>query len=83
MRCLPKSFVDATWRGTTNTDGKLIGISFNLADGKVIRLALPVDSGIQAGESLLEYLAAYRSGTNSHSDKSSGNPSLDVSTQRE
>ena len=80
---LHPDFKNATWRGTTNTDGKLIGISFNLADGQVVRLSLPLGDAIQAGESLLSYAAPFRSATNSHSESSSGNPSLAVSVQRE
>ena len=63
MRCLPGSFVDATWRGTTNTDGQLIGVSFNLADGAIVRLALPVADARDVAETLLEFLDANASGT--------------------
>lgn len=80
---LHHDFVPAKWRGTTATDGKTIGVSFNATDGSIIRLALEVDSARKAAESILHYLEAQQSGTNSHSEKSSGSPSLEVSAQRE
>lgn len=49
---LSSDFIQATWRGTTNTDGQTIGISFNADGGKTIRIVLPTDSARQLMESL-------------------------------
>lgn len=81
MRCLPLSFVDASVRGVTNTDGRLIGVSFDLENGEVVRLALPFDQAESMAKTIRYYLESYRR-TNSQSDKSSGNPSEEVSAHR-
>lgn len=57
-------FKPATWRGTTNTDGKIIGVSFDLAAGGVARLALDVGSARQLSDSIKDYLDRYEIGTN-------------------
>jgi hypothetical protein len=41
----------------------LIGVSFNLADGAIVRLALPVADARDVAETLLEFLDANASGT--------------------
>lgn len=58
----------AIWRGTTNTDGESIGVSFVMQSGETVRMLLPSDDARHLAESILDYL----DGTNSHSDKSSG-----------
>lgn len=68
---LSSDFIQATWRGTTNTDGIKIGVSFETEDGKPIRLVLKTDSARHLMESLGDYL--------DHSDKSLGIPSRDGS----
>jgi hypothetical protein len=78
---LSPDFRLAVWRGTTNTDGNEIGISFDLADGAVIRLRLAAPSARNAAESILGYLAAGAGRMSSQSESSSGSPSLAVSPQ--
>jgi hypothetical protein len=81
MTRLPRSYVAATWRNVTPVDveAEAIGIGLNLPSGTV-RVALAVDGARQLAEALTEYLelAGYRR-TQSHSDKSSGIPSVEVS----
>lgn len=79
---LHPDFKPAAWRGTTNTDGKVVGISFDIASGEICRLVLDLASARNLAESILFVLENYRrSGTNCHSDKSSGSPNLDGSPQ--
>ncbi len=68
---LPASYRPAIWRNTTPADVEtgLIGIGFDLPDGQVLRLALPLEGARHLAEALLDYLDA-------HSAKSSGRPSL-------
>lgn len=80
---LHPDFKPASWRGTTNTDGKIIGVSLNVADGSVARFALNLSCAISLAETILDYARRYADRTNSHSESSSGNPSVDVSRQRE
>lgn len=80
---LHPDFKPATWHGTTNTDGKVIGLSLNVSDGTVARFALDVESARHVAGSIADYLAAYEARTNSQSPNSSGTPSVDVSTQSE
>ena len=54
---LHPDFLPATWRGTTASDGQIIGISFDLADGSVVRLKLDARSAMHAGGSLIEEIA--------------------------
>ena len=75
--CLHEDFKIASWRGTTNSDGEVIGLSFLLGSGEVIRLALDANSALMCADSIFDYLGQVR--TNVHSDNSSGNPSVDVS----
>lgn len=70
----------AKWRGTTASDGKSIGVSFYVDGGTVMRLRLDLASARSLEETLRHYLGKV---TNSHSEKSSGKPSVEVSTQRE
>lgn len=78
---LHPDFKPATWRGTTASDGKIIGISFNLDDGTIVRLKIDARSAFHAGGSLLEEIAKgdYRALMNTQSDKSAGSPDFDVS----
>ena len=67
-RRIPPSFNDATWNGTLPVDvayGEM-GVSFNVENGDVLRLRLPVDSARKLAESIRDYLDA------SQSPKSSG-----------
>lgn len=73
---LHPDFIPATWRGTTNTDGEVVGVSFGGADGSIVRLALDLDCARRLAESILEYADAYRR-MNLHSDRSSGSLNLD------
>ncbi|MDO9227149.1 MAG: hypothetical protein Q8M09_12475 [Pseudomonadota bacterium] len=78
---LHPDFKAANWRGTTSSNGEIIGISFDLEDGSVVRLKLDAHSACQAGGSLIEELAkgGYRALMNSQSAKSSGNPDVEGS----
>ena len=78
---LHSDFKPATWRGTTATDGKTIGLSFNLLDGKVARYALNVDSALEMAATLLDHIAAFIERTNTQSDADSGMPRSAVSPQ--
>jgi hypothetical protein len=80
---LHPDFIPATWRGTTNTNGKIIGVSLNLADGTVARFALNLPGAVSLAETILDYAQRYEARTNSHSTSSSGSPSVDVSRQSE
>lgn len=80
---LHPDFKPASWRGTTNTDGEVIGFSFDLDSGEVIRLAVDAESARQCAESILSYLDSQAVRTNSQSDSSSGSPSVDVSVHSE
>lgn len=53
---LSKSYFPAQWRGTTAADGKVIGVSFNLTDGSIVRYALDVESARALAETLTHYL---------------------------
>lgn len=81
------SFTPATWRGTTSVNrvtGAEMGVSFDTADG-VVRLLLPVHYARHLAESVLEQLEHYEDSirTNSQSETSLGNPSVDVSMPEE
>ena len=80
---LSSSFLPAEWRGTTNTDGELIGLSLDLSDGQVARFALNLVSARMMAESIIEFADLYGDRTNSHSARSSGNPSVEVSAPEE
>ena len=79
-RPLPPSFAVSAWRGTTACDtfGGL-GVSFDLPDGSIVRLALDRQSAQQLSQSVRQYLDGYNS-VRPHSDNSSGRPSVEVST---
>lgn len=81
MRCLPESYVDVSNRCVTNTDGELIGLGFDGPDGGVVRLALSLSDAEALARSILCTTRIYRARTNSHSNNSSGSPSLAVSPQ--
>lgn len=53
---LSPEFKPAAWRSTCASDGEFIGISFDLADGSVVRLALDADSARDAAETLVQYI---------------------------
>lgn len=78
---LSKNFKPATWRGTTSTDGEVVGVSFDLPSGETIRLALNAHCACWLADSLND--ALNQRGTNVQSTRSSGSPSTDVSTHRE
>lgn len=82
-RYLPRSYEEAEWRGTLPVDGAgRIGLSFNKADGEIVRLSLDLDSARSVLEMFIEYLAEYQE-RRSHSDTSSGMPSVEGSTPQE
>jgi hypothetical protein len=56
-----EAFTRVTWRGTTrvNPGLKLMGISFDTADGRIIRLKLDPESASDLRDSLDEYLTDY------------------------
>ncbi len=53
---LSKAFVPATWYGTTNTDGRVIGISLETNDDSIARFALDIDSARGLAETILGYI---------------------------
>lgn len=60
---LPDVFVPATWRGTASRRGAaLVGVSFDLGGGGVVRLALPAESARMLMESLRDYLEGPKDG---------------------
>jgi hypothetical protein len=73
------AFTRVTWRGTTrvNRGLKIMGISFNPMDGRIIRLKLDPESASDLRDSLYEYLTDYE---RSQSAGSSGSPSVLGST---
>jgi len=73
-------FTQATWRSTTpvDDDSLQIGVAFDIKDGEVLRLRLPVSGATSFCESAMEYLNAHRARV--HSRQSPGIPSVDVST---
>ena len=50
-----KDFKPVTLRGVTNTDGHVIGISFDAPDS-VVRLQLPVNDARHLAEGVMDYL---------------------------
>lgn len=72
---LPIGFERATWRGTTVVRDGEIGVSFNCADGSIVRLMLPVDCALRVASSLEDYLRA----AVVQSERSSGSPTVDGS----
>ena len=78
MSRIPDSYERATWRGTlpADKDASEIGLSFQKADGEIVRLALPIASARSVVASLDDYVGK---STCSHSDSSSGNPQSAVS----
>lgn len=81
MRCLPASFVDAQGRGVSATDGELIGLMFDLADGTVVRLAVPYVQAESMAQAVLDAGRDQRLRTSSQSASSSGSPKLAESPQ--
>jgi hypothetical protein len=77
---IPKSYDAATWRNSTPSDGGAIGLGFNLADGRVVRLRLDLESARHVQETLVVFLGTQG---RCHSDKSAGIPSSAVSTPEE
>ena len=73
---LNSDFKPASWYGTTNTDGKVIGVSLELPGEGIVRYALDVDSARALAETIANYLGIR---TNSHSEMSSGIPKREVS----
>lgn len=72
---LPASYRSAAWRNTTPVDAEtgLIGVGFELPDGRVLRLALSIEGARQLAETLADYLET------GHSARSSGRSSSDGS----
>ena len=75
---LHKDFKPVTWRGTTNTDGSVIGVSFQDGDGAIYRYSLDLANAKNLSESIGCYLAER---TDCQSDSSGGIPSGSVSPQ--
>ena len=75
---LHKDFKPVIWRGTTNTDGEVIGVSFEDGVGVVYRYSLDIASAMNLSESIGAYLAEL---TDCQSDNSAGIPSGSVSPQ--
>lgn len=65
---LHPDFKAVVLRGVTNTDGQVIGISFDAPDGSTIRFKLNNDCARHLAECMLRFL----NGTNSQSEMSSG-----------
>lgn len=66
------------WRGSTaTTDRGEVSLSFDRADGSVMRLRMSGEDARQLAESLLDF---FQRQTGSHSDRSSGRSSSPVST---
>jgi hypothetical protein len=62
---LHPDFKLCAWRGTTSTKGEVIGISFNMPDGGIVRLALPLWDAVRVTESIQQILNAYLLRSNS------------------
>jgi hypothetical protein len=71
-------FAAATWRGTTNSNGIDLGISFDTPDG-VVRLRLNEACARHLSESIAYSLDGEGRRTKSHSEMSSGMPSVEGS----
>lgn len=71
----PTSYQPAKWRCTLPADEVegVMGVAFDLPDGQVLRLALPLDDARNLAESIQDYLMA------SQSEMSSGIPIADGS----
>lgn len=76
---LSPDFKPALLRGVTNTDGSVIGISFDLPDRTVVRLALDMDSACGLAEAVAQYIAPYVVRSNSQSSMADGSPNRDGS----
>lgn len=81
---MPRSMMPALLRGVTSVNrqtGAHIGLSFDCADGSVVRLCLAVDDARQLKAFIDCSLDLYRrtNGTNCHSDISVGSPNVDGS----
>lgn len=70
MRRLPPCYKDATLRNVTPETEGFIGLGFDLEDGTTVYLALPISDA----EKLCQWIR-------SHSEGSSGIPSVDVSSR--
>ena len=75
MGTIPNSYKPAEWRNTTPADSNTnrIGVGFDMSNGTVLRLALSQESARHLAETLHSHLMC------SHSETSSGMPSVDVS----
>ena len=58
----PRSFVRATWRNTMAVDdeGREIGVGFNLASGRIVRLRLDLKSAGFLQETILEMMILHK-----------------------
>jgi hypothetical protein len=74
--CIP-----AIWYGVTPVvkDGSGVGIFIKSEDGYIHRFRLPIESAETLVDALNDSIMTYR-WTNSHSDRSSGRPAVDVSS---
>lgn len=87
-----KEAIPASWRGVTGPDPKTgdVGVSFETDQG-VLRLRLTLESARALaggladclGASRGDHLATYLAARNAHSERSSGNPTREVSSPLE
>ncbi len=78
---LHPDFKPCTWRGSTNTDGECVGISFDAEDGSVIRIVLSIKSAVSVCETIQGILNAHFVRISSQSSSSVGNSCVDGSPQ--
>ncbi|CAH1387047.1 hypothetical protein NTGM5_480043 [Candidatus Nitrotoga sp. M5] len=81
-----RAFIPVILRGVTANPASLVdamGIGFNCEDGRVIRLLITTETAAMVADCLSSTCQRFVEFTNSHSDRSSGSPSVDVSTPEE
>lgn len=80
------NWIPARFRGVTcnpKIGVNLVGLSLDTEGGEVCRLLISAESASTISAALADAVSQFSGFTNSHSEKSSGNPSVDVSTHRE
>lgn len=80
------AFIPVILRGVTANPACLVeamGISFDCEDGRVIRLLITLETARMVVDYLSSTCQRFVEFTNSHSDNSSGSPSVEVSTPEE
>ena len=80
------AFVPAVFRGVTTNPRlgvDLVGLSLDTEGGSVCRLLISVETAKTISAALAESVSQFDVLTNTQSEKSSGNSSVDVSMQRE